>query len=114
MYNYLLSHEKQMNALLHSGQEQNWENIKTYHLIQIGFMQHERLIHLLVTLAVTFITLGAYIVSALYPCTALFLLDSILSVLEIFYMIHYFRLENGVQRWYVIYNQLCEKCDTSK
>lgn len=109
MYKYLQAHEKRMLELLASADEQDWESIRAYHLIQIGFIQHERLVHLIVTLAVAFIMLGAFVVSAFYPGVASISLDIILTILEIFYLVHYYRLENGVQRWYGIYNRICEK-----
>lgn len=110
MYKYLLAHEKRMLDLLNSSQEQDWKTIKAYHLAQIRFMQHERLIHLIVTFAFAFIMLVSYIVSVNYPHVVMFFLDFALTVLDVFYIIHYYRLENGVQRWYEIYNRICERC----
>ncbi|MDP4093505.1 MAG: hypothetical protein Q8920_09105 [Bacillota bacterium] len=109
MYKYLLAHEKRMLELLDSNEEQNWEAINAYHQTQIKFLQHERYIHLIVTLAITFIMLGCYIISSIKPCIALAALDLIFTILELFYIIHYYRLENGVQRWYRIYNRICER-----
>jgi hypothetical protein len=110
MYKYLRTHEKRMLDLLDSSQEQDWETIKAYHLAQIGFMQHERLIHLIVTFAFAFLTLGFYIISIKFPTVAIAVLALILTALESFYIFHYYRLENGVQRWYEIYNRICERC----
>lgn len=114
MYKYLQAHEKRMLELLASVDDQDWESIRSYHLIQTGFMQHERLVHLIVTLAFAFVMLGAYTISAVYPGAGTIALDVILTVLEIFYLVHYYRLENGVQRWYVIYNRICEKSGTGR
>ncbi|MDP4093507.1 MAG: hypothetical protein Q8920_09115 [Bacillota bacterium] len=109
MYKYLLEHEKRMLLLLDSNEVQDWEAVKAYHEIQIGFMQHERLIHLIVTIAIAFIMLGCYTISAINPCIALAALDLIITILELFYIIHYYRLENGVQRWYRIHCRICER-----
>lgn len=109
MYKYLRAHEKSMLDLLDSSEEQDWEAIKAYHLAQVGFLQHERLIHLIVTLAFAFMMLGSFIISIRFPTIAMNVLALILTVLELFYIIHYYRLENGVQRWYKIYNRICER-----
>ena len=72
------------------------------HLIKINFFQHERLIHLLVTLfyALLFIIfMGLCWVSYLFLIIA-----SMLAVFLICYVIHYFRLENGVQYLYKQYD----------
>ncbi len=114
MYKYLQAHEKHVLELLASTDEQDWEVIREHHLIQIGFMQHERLVHLIVTLAVACIMLGSYVLSAIHPDVVTIILDVILTVLEVFYLSHYYRVENGVQRWYGIYNKICEKCKEGK
>ncbi|MBD5113672.1 MAG: hypothetical protein HDT46_00480 [Ruminococcaceae bacterium] len=75
--------------------------------INIGFFQHERLIHLIVTMTfalLTVISLGLT-VSEIYflPLFVLFL------VLEVPYVFHYYRLENGVQKLQRLYRTAEEK-----
>ncbi|MBO6108468.1 MAG: hypothetical protein J6P16_03580 [Eubacterium sp.] len=75
-------------------------------LIQISFFQHERLIHLIVTVLfglATVITIPAYLMLAEY---SLLLLGALFIVLLIPYVVHYFHLENGVQELYLHYNRL--------
>lgn len=75
-----------------------------YHLTQIQFIQHERLAHLIVML---FVMLSALICLALFlfhSMLAFLLLFTILLVLSVFYIFHYFKLENTVIGWYYIYN----------
>jgi len=77
-----------------------------YHRTRVQEFQHERLIHLLVT----FFFAGLFLASlAAFLATAamglamnclLGLLALILFVLELAYIRHYYRLENGVQRLY--------------
>ena len=72
----------------------------------ILFFQHERLIHLLVTLlfaAMTLTSLFVFLVTDFLPVIALFALFLILLVPYIF---HYYHLENGVQKLYGLYDQL--------
>jgi hypothetical protein len=109
MYKYMLEHEKYILNLINSKEEQDWENIKDYHLTQIEFLQHERLVHLLVAITFAFLFVTSYIITFLYPEALLIILDLILTVIDFFYIIHYYRLENGVKRWYEIYNRLSRK-----
>ncbi len=72
--------------------------------IKISYFQHERLIHLLVTIAFAFLTL---IFMALGMLSYLFLIPfAILIVFLIFYIFHYFYLENSVQYMYKLYDQM--------
>lgn len=79
-------------------------------LTHIQFFQHERLVHLLVTLAVAIlvamVTLFAVGVSASLP---LLIMDVLLVVLLIPYLAHYYTLENGVQKLYRLYDHLKEQ-----
>ncbi len=75
-------------------------------LVQIGFMQHERLIHFLVVILVGiafFLTLGM----CLYFQTAgLVILCVMLLGLLAPYLWHYYFLENTTQKIYVLYNRV--------
>ena len=82
------------------------ENIIKNHLIKIKFFQHERLIHLLVTLfyvVVFFIFCGLGFIHYIFFSIAIILL-----VFCICYIIHYFHLENGVQYLYKQYDKMKE------
>ena len=75
-------------------------------LVQIGFFQHERLIHLIVTVLfglATVITIPAYLI---LREPALLVLGGLFLCLLFPYIVHYFHLENGVQQLYLYYNQL--------
>ena len=72
------------------------------HLIKIGFFQHERLIHLLVTL-----TYAIFYIILCYITTFNVLLSIGVIAVTIFlvcYIYHYFKLENGVQYLYKQYD----------
>ncbi len=105
MNKYLKIHEKYIKDELN---EENADFIEllNYHKIQIEFLQHERIIHLIVTLFFAFLLV---IFAGLYLLLNIMLLDyicMILFVVLIFYIVHYYQLENGVQRWYLIYNEI--------
>ena len=110
MYKYLLEHEEYIKELLNSSEENDWESIKEYHKVKIVFMQHERLVHLLVTLAFAFVMLASYVVFGITNSLLLIAVSLLLTTLEIFYIVHYYRLENGIQRWYKLYDAICERC----
>jgi cell division protein FtsW (lipid II flippase) len=77
-----------------------------YHDKQIQWMQHERLVHLIVLLFVCLfmlLSLGFTIVNPSLPCI---ILSTLLMILSVAYVFHYYRLENGVQRWYSLSNQI--------
>lgn len=80
----------------------DWKRVLNNHHKTIGFMQHERLIHLLVTLAFGIKFLVAMIFTLIYPNTILLVVDGLLLTLLVPYLFHYFRLENGVQKLYLI------------
>lgn len=74
-------------------------------LIQIGFFQHERLIHLIVTVTFALLTIIAILGTLIVPQPALFILVLLLLVLLIPYVRHYYILENGVQKLYKYYDK---------
>lgn len=69
---------------------------------KINFFQHERLIHLIITL---FYALMFLIFMVLISLSYLFAIPSLfLLIFLLFYIVHYFRLENGVQYLYKLYD----------
>ncbi len=77
----------------------------------ILFFQHERLIHLLVTILFALLTVGSFglfFITEFFPIIALF---CVFLVLLVPYVFHYYHLENGVQKLYDLYDQLkaCRK-----
>ena len=102
MKKYLYDYIKEIDQLIKKGQID--QKIIDEHLIKINFFQHERLIHLLVTLfyivcMLIFMGLGTIFIG-------FFIVSLILLIFVICYIIHYFRLENGVQYLYKQYDKL--------
>jgi tryptophan-rich sensory protein len=89
--------------------EKEWELLFLYHAEAIRNFQHERLIHLLVTLCigialiVTVLFMIAFNLFLLYPIVVL------LFVLFLPYIVHYFRLENGTQSLYPLAEKILQK-----
>ena len=83
------------------------------HQEKIRILQHERLVHLIVTVMVVMVELFVLDLVLLHPelgmIPAVLMLG--LAVLLGFYFYHYFFLENTVQRWYRIAAEIREKMD---
>ncbi len=77
------------------------------HLIKIQFFQHERLVHLLVTLAYALFTIIFIFLTLYHPL--FFIITIIVLVFLMFYVAHYFFLENNVQYLYKQYDLMKEK-----
>ncbi|HDQ26234.1 MAG TPA: hypothetical protein ENN43_05745 [bacterium] len=110
MKRYLKEHEEFVKRrLLESAEEYDWAALKEHHLKRISFMQHERLIHLLVTLAFgVFLFLS---VAAVYCGGAVEMAAAVILILLLLipYIHHYYRLENAVQRWYKLADEIDRK-----
>ncbi|MBV1758491.1 MAG: hypothetical protein KMY55_11695 [Dethiosulfatibacter sp.] len=109
MYKYMQNHEESMINFLGSEDLEDWNALIEYHKTQIEFIQHERLIHLIITIGIAIILAGLFNALMMTFNAGLTIIVLMLIVLEIFYILHYYKLENGVQRWYEIYNKLVLK-----
>lgn len=79
------------------------------HMDKIAFMQHERIVHFLVTMMFA-IVLTIFICALIFSENfALLLLVTMILVLLAFYIKHYYFLENTVQKMYKIYDKMLEK-----
>ena len=76
------------------------------HLIKISFFQHERLIHLLVTLAYGLITVLGFIIGMTSENIFVIIIPFLLMFFLIPYIYYYFYLENNVQKLYKQYDEL--------
>lgn len=76
------------------------------HLTQIQIFQHERLIHLIVTVFVGLISILFLLFGIMLENITLLLLFYIALALFIPYILHYYFLENGVQKLYKQYELL--------
>ena len=74
--------------------------------VQISFFQHERLIHLIVTVLFAVLAVVSILVNLFIQELAVLALCLMFFVLLIPYIRHYYILENGVQRLYEYYDQI--------
>lgn len=107
MKKYMKDYISKIDELLNKNEKINNEIISE-HLIKISFFQHERLIHLLVTL---FYALFVFIFLAfsIWITYQFLIVELILLVFLGFYIKHYFFLENGVQYMYKQYDKMKNK-----
>lgn len=106
----ILEYRKYIDELLkklESGEaEGDIAHIKAEHLVQISFFQHERLIHLIVTVLFAVLEFMAFLFVLLTPNIGTILLVFAVLALLIPYIRHYYLLENEVQKMYVQYDRL--------
>ncbi|MBQ8350152.1 MAG: hypothetical protein IJY19_11040 [Ruminococcus sp.] len=85
------------------------EEIFLEHKDKIAFMQHERIVHFLVTMMFA-IVLAVFMTAMLLTENLMMLiLVTIIIVLLGFYIKHYYFLENTVQKMYKVYDEILVK-----
>lgn len=107
----IITYRQKIDALLANPDNispDRWFHILQEHLIQIGFFQHERLVHLIVTVTFAILTLISIVVALMICNPALYVLTLLLVVLLIPYIMHYYTLENEVQKMYGQYDRILE------
>ena len=82
-------------------------------LTRIGFYQHERLIHLIVTMTFAVMTVLCLVFSGGEP-NIIMLLGGLFLLLEVPYIWHYYFLENSVQELYTLYYKAKEMLRTKQ
>ncbi len=80
--------------------------------LKISWLMHERLVHLLVTIL--------FAIALLFVCGMLMIivvsipwliLLALIAVLLVAYILHYYKLENTVQRWYALYDDITKRIE---
>ena len=104
----ILNYVKETDQLL-EGKEKIPKERLDYHLIQIEQFQHERLIHLIVTTFVGIIAILFLLFGLLEENLGLVIAFLGLMCLFIPYILHYYLLENNVQKMYYQYDKLLKK-----
>lgn len=103
--NYLVYMEKLCSEDVQATYAQEEKlHLKEELLIQIGFFQHERLIHLIVTVVFAILTMLSLLGNFLTDTPALLVMTVLFLVLLVPYVCHYYILENGVQQLYQYYD----------
>lgn len=104
---YLTAYLAELEKLLgDDAPDTDYGAVMRRHLHMIGFMQHERLIHFLVTMLFAlgfFLVLGFFLMTEQIMLVPLMVL--ILALL-VPYIMHYYFLENSVQKMYKLYDEI--------
>ncbi len=103
----ILGYYNKVNKILEENKEDtDWNDVLQEHLTQIAFFQHERFIHLLVTVLFALVTfmciLGMKITSDIWFVILLIPL----VILLVPYISHYYLLENTTQKMYDQYDAI--------
>lgn len=104
MKDYLNEYKKEVEQKLN--QKITKEDVEN-HITKTKFFQHERLVHLLVTLFFAIFLLISLYISLTQNSFIYIVL--ILLVMLIFYIKHYFFLENNIQYLYKEYDKMINK-----
>ena len=111
----LVTYRKRIDALLEADSVSvDWSDVIQEHLVQISFFQHERIVHLLVTLAFALMELGSAVAAIVAPAPLTAALMILLLVLLAPYIVHYYFLENETQKLYAQYDRMLEMLRSSK
>lgn len=109
----ILRYRRYIDELLEQ-ENVDWRQTAAEHLVQIGFFQHERLIHLIVTVTFAllemmaiFMTMMSFALGELN--VAMICLVVLLLVLLIPYIRHYYILENETQKMYAQYDEMLNR-----
>jgi hypothetical protein len=107
MIAYMKRHERYTREMLGKNlQKEELKELIEYHDKRILWMQHERLAHLLTMLFVCLFALLVLGFTTVVPTLPCIILSILLIILALAYIVHYYRLENGVQRWYQLSDEI--------
>ena len=110
----LVNYRRHVDEILENdASDQDWKEAIEEHLVQVSFFQHERLVHLLVTLAFALMTIVSAAATLLFPQLLTGVLTLLFLVLLVPYIVHYYFLENETQKLYAQYDRLLEKARQS-
>lgn len=107
----ILDYRRRIESILAQGGERDWQALREEHLVQISFFQHERMVHLIVTALFALMELIAILLLALAFSPGALALCAALLVLLVPYILHYFLLENEVQKLYALYDRIRAYCE---
>jgi hypothetical protein len=110
MTKYLKEYTKEIEEILKNDDKKtNWKEVLENHRVQIGFLQQERLIHLLVTLTFGAVFCFFMVIILIYQMGMLIGFNFLVMIMLVGYLWHYFKLENGVQKLYWLDKEIQKK-----
>lgn len=110
MKNRILSYMEYVDKVLEKNETGlTYGEIIQEHLVQIQFFSHERLVHLLVTITFAILAFGTFFLLIVSFSPGLLCLFIAVFILLVPYIMHYYLLENGVQKMYRQYDELLKQ-----
>lgn len=94
-------------------EDADWELESKKHLVQIAFFAHERLVHLIVLVLFALCTVAGILYLNYSGQMIIFALVIAFLILLIPYIMHYYLLENSVQKMYRQYDSMQNKISKS-
>ena len=82
--------------------------------IKIGYFQHERFIHLIVTVLFALLEMGSLYVCLIAPSLPILIFCGMFLILLVPYVMHYYFLENSVQEMYKLRDQIVTSLSAKK
>lgn len=109
MKKQMLDKVKMAEDFLENGKVENKEGFLAYLLRWIEWFQHERLIHLLVTLFFALFSIAMLFAFIVFSEIMIGVLFIIFGITTGFYINHYYLLENKTQYLYKLYDEIERK-----
>lgn len=82
--------------------------------VKIGYFQHERFIHLIVTVLFALLEMGSLYVCLIAPSLPILIFCGMFLILLVPYVMHYYFLENSVQEMYKLRDQIVTSLSAKK
>ena len=106
----ILSYRNRIDEIIEKDSpDTDWKDLMEEHLKQIEFFQHERLIHLMVTLTFALLAILSLILAYVSTQIATFALFFVILILLIPYIKHYYLMENKCQEMLKQYDEIWKK-----
>jgi hypothetical protein len=111
MKKYFLEYLAFLDAAM-SDPNTDYARLMKIHKEKTAYFQHERFVHLIVTVLFAICTVACFLTIAVSERVMLIPLALLLLALLIPYISHYYFLENNTQKLYKYYDQICEKLES--
>ena len=109
MRDYMKNYIDELDELIMSQKIDNIDIVIKRHLSKINFYMHERLVHFLVTMLIAILTMITFLYTMSHFSIGFLILTLLFIALLVPYIIHYYFLENGVQKLYDLYFKTIKK-----
>lgn len=94
-------------------EDADWEKESRKHLVQIAFFAHERQVHLIVMALFAIAAIICILYLNFTGSKIILALTLAILILLVPYIMHYYLLENSVQRMYVQYDEMQNRIEKS-